>query len=135
MEMEKLCKLVDTELDKYAAQTTLNDNMIASLYRLVDIKKDLCEISMKEMEMNGGYSNRAYGLYYDDGRRDVGGNSYSRMPRYYYNDMGNSYNDGMYRNNGYSRGSAMEHLQMAMDSARDEQEREAIRQAMSQLNR
>ena len=125
MNYDKLGNLLDNELEKIAGMPSLNDNAVALLYKLVDIKKDLCEVKEKEM---GGYSNRKMMGWYDDGitpNSDMynGGNSYA-----YYNRPPHIYNDG------YSRGGAIEHLQMAMNNATSDREREAIREALAKLN-
>lgn len=95
---DKLCKQIDTEIEKIANMPSLNDATLANLYKLIDVKKDLLEIEEKEMELGadmyqgnsmrssyrnmGGNSNRMPARYYDDGysMNGYGGNSYDHMP-------------------------------------------------------
>ena len=95
---DKLCKQIDTEIEKIANMPSLNDATLANLYKLIDVKKDLLEIEEKEMELGmdmyqgnsmrssyrnmGGNSNRMPARYYDDGYsiNGYGGNSYDHMP-------------------------------------------------------
>jgi len=139
MDYAKLDKLLDCELEKIAAKPELNDAMLANLYKLVDVKKDLVEIAKDEMEMDdmeSGNSYRNYNYGYGNGNSNRmnyrrGGNSYRRG--------GNSnrympvYNDGGYSMTG-SSDDAYGYLEEAMSRARNEQEREAIRQAMMKLD-
>ncbi len=135
--MEKLCKLLDCEMDKIAAKPELNDAMLSNLYKLVDVKKDLLEIEKKEMELEGGEmesgnSYRMYPIYSRGGNSNNGGmNSYRRG--------GNSNRrGGRYYNDGYSMDGGddvLGYLEDAMSHAQNEQEREAIRQAMMKLDR
>lgn len=92
MDMDRICKLLDCELDKISSKTELNDANLANLYKLVDIKKDLLEIEEKEMElgdMESGNSNRYMPMYDTRGNSNRmsnyrrGGNSYRRGNRYY----------------------------------------------------
>lgn len=134
MNVEKLHKLLDCEIDKIGAKPELNDAALSNLYKLIDVKKDLTEIAEKEMEMDeieSGNSNR----YYD------GGNSYRRG--------GMNMNGGRIyarggssrRNYGYTMDSGMggdemfDYLEEAMRHASSEQEREAIRQTMMKLDK
>lgn len=124
MNVEKIEKLLDCEIDKIGAKPELNDVSLGNLYKLVDVKKDLLEIAEKEMELESGNSNR----YYDNG-----GNSYRGSGRMYTRG-GNSYR----RYDGYSMdgGDQMfDHLEEAMRHAGSEQEREAIRQVMMKLDK
>ena len=96
---DKLCKQIDTEIEKIANLPSLNDATLANLYKLIDVKKDLLEIEEKEMELGideyqgasmrqmsyrgrGGNSNRMPARYYDDGysMNGYGGNSYDHSP-------------------------------------------------------
>lgn len=134
--MDKLCKLLDGEIDKIAAKPELNDATLSNLYKLVDVKKDLLEIEEKEMEMDGGMesgnSNRMYPMYARGGnsyRRD-GGNSYRYMPRRYYDGGGYSMDNAP-----MGEDKMFDHLEEAMKYAGNEQEREAIRQVMMKLDK
>lgn len=134
MQKDKLCKMLDTEIDKISNMPSLTDVSLNNLYKLIDVKKDLLEIEEKEMELEGGmdgYSQRRGGYsrrgnsYAQGGGRGGNSNRYMMEDPYY----GNSY-DG-----GYSMtGDVHSHLEEAMRSARNDNEREAIRQAMSRLS-
>ncbi len=128
---DKLCKLLDSEMEKIAAMPTLNDASLSNLYKLVDVKKDLYEIEEKKMIVDEGNSYGRYGGY-------MNGNSnrYPMVPPIY----GESYNGNSYQmnNNGYSRDRGSDsyaHLEEAMRSATSEAERDAIRQVMNKMYR
>lgn len=131
---DKLCKLLDSEMEKIAAMPTLNDASLSNLYKLVDVKKDLYEIEEKKMIVDEGYGDNgnSYGRY-------MNGNSnrYPMNPPIYY---GESYNGNSYQmnNGGYSRdrnSDSYTHLEEAMRSATSEAERDAIRQVMNKMYR
>lgn len=135
------CKQVDAELDKISKMPSLNDVTLSNLYKLTDIKKNLLKIEKLENEMmNGGMMGGSYGYSYGG---QGGGNSNGMMPYYgnSYGGQGSGNSNGMmpyYGNsyaggnsNGYSRGDSMSHLEAAMRDARNEQEREEIRQLMA----
>lgn len=85
---DEYCRLVDTELAKIAKAPELNANLLKDLGCLLDAKKDLLDIKMKEQElMSGGQSMRYMPRepYYGESYR---GESY-RGDGYYGNSMGN----------------------------------------------
>lgn len=129
--MDSIKKLIDAEIDKIASMPSLTDAAVCTLDKLIDIKKDINELEDHDMV---GYSQRAYGLYYDDGMRN--NNSY-RMPMYpdrHYDRGRDMYDRGRSYNDGYSGDERMaEHLRKAMDMAQDETDREAIRKLMSKI--
>lgn len=138
MDYEKLDKLLDCELEKIATKPELNDASLSNLYKLIDVKKDLAEIAKTEMEMDEMETGNSY----------RSGNSYARgnSNRVYYrrggNSNSNSYRRGRYMmpyNDGYSMDNGeddvLNYLEEAMSRARNEQEREAIRQAMMKMDR
>ncbi len=106
-------KLIDAELEKISKMPALNDAILNNLHKLTDTKKNLLKIDKLEKENSGsyemGYSNRMMGGSYDYNRPIYRGGSYD---------------------NGYSRTDAYSHLEAAMRDARNEQEREEIRQLM-----
>lgn len=126
------CKQIETELEKISKLPTLTDATLNNLHKLTDTKKNLLKIEKLEMELgegegmmngmsfrgngNGGNSNN--GSY-----RGGYSNGYSQMPYY-----GNSYDRG------YSRTDPYMHLEAAMRDARNEQEREEIRQLMARYH-
>lgn len=122
---EIFCKQMDAEFDKYSKLPSLNDATLQNLWKLIDTKKNLLKIEKLEKElhgdmmdgysMRGGYS-RDYGSSYDNY-----GNSNRMMPGPIY---GGSYDMGYSRNDSYS------HLEAAMRDAKNDQEREEIRQIM-----
>lgn len=85
---DKLCKHIDTEIEKISNMPALNETTLANLYKLIDIKKDLLEIEKKELELGmeeyQGNSMRGNGYSYRGGQ----GVGNSRMPARYY---GNGY--------------------------------------------
>lgn len=124
---DKVKDLVECEIEKIGKMDQLNETALHALDKLVDIRKDIDEI-----EMNEGIAD-----YYEDWAN--GGNSYGRGRSYRGRSYrgGNSY--GRYRrgiNYGNSYGGSdetMEHLQMAMDSAQSETERDAIRKVIESM--
>lgn len=117
------------ELEKITKKNELTPSALEFLDKIVDIIKDLDEISMNEEERmsdtKGGYSQRS-------------------MPRYYYG-RASSYRDDSYHRNetgmrdgsGYSRGSSrsqmLDHLYMAMDTAINEDERKRVQRMIDEL--
>lgn len=120
---DMICKHVDTEIDKIAKMPSLTDVTLNNLQKLVETKKGILKIEMLEKQlhgdMEGGYSNRYYG------------NSYGYMPDY---TMDNSYRMGRSYDMGYSRDSVMTHLEAAMRDARNDQERDEIRNLMTRYH-
>lgn len=123
--MEKLCKVIEQELEKIAEKGLTTSNL-ETAYKLVDMYKDLKNTEYWEtkgeyydyvlMEMQGGYSEGGYSMMDDDyamrGRKrdrmgrysredGMGGQSYARGGRRdnrgrYSRDGGYSMNDGGY---------------------------------------
>ena len=123
---DAFCKQIETELEKISKMPALNDATLNNLHKLTDTKKNLLKIDKLEMEMNGGmmegnsYRGNSYGYY---------GNSNGYMPQ------NNGWDNNSYRNNmGYSRTDVYSHLEAAMRDARNDQEREEIRQLMSRYH-
>lgn len=131
---EVLCQ----ELDEIAQKPEMSAGDLEAIHKLTDTIKNIDKICMLEEE--GGYSkDGGYG----------GGSSYANRGQHYVRghysrDGGGSYNGG---NGGYSsrrggsrggysrddgRSEMLEHLEMALDSA-TEQDREAIRRFMRQI--
>lgn len=110
------CKLIDVELDKISKLPNLNDATLNNLHKLTDTKKNLLKIEKLEMEMMGG--GNSYGYY---------GNSYG------YNSYAQN-QGGMSNTMDYSRDDGRSHLEAAMRDARNEQEREEIRQLMARYH-
>lgn len=121
----KLCKQIDSEIEKIANMPSLNDATLANLYKLIDVKKDLLEIEEKEMELGmdeyqgysmrqgGGYSNAYRGGQGGGSNRGQGGGNSRRAPMYY--------DDGYSMNNG---GNSYDHME----------DREMIRRQMMNSN-
>ena len=119
---EEVMSLVEDEIEKISKKEELDEKCLDYLYKLVDIAKDIETISAMQSEYGGGYSNR---MYYDDGM--MHGNSY-RQKR----DSMGRYSRTGYR--GYSRdGDVMSRLEMMMNEATTEREREAIRRALDSM--
>lgn len=149
--LEGILKLADKELEAIISNGKFRSrDEVDSVYKLIDIVKDVNEIWCMEDDMGGeSYGNgmayergmrggRSYGGSYD-GSYD--GNSYARgrgrnarrdsMGRY----SREAYRDGrVYR--GYSRDGKeeyIENLRDMMDSAPDEQTRQSIQRMISQM--
>lgn len=135
--MEKLHELKEklwSELDELAEKRDMGAGDLEVVHKITDTIKNIDKICMLEEE--GGYSEAVDGMDY--GR----GSSYANRGKHYV--RGHYSRDG--NRNGYSmrrdsrgrysrddgRSEMMEHLEMAMDSAID-QDRETIKRFMRQL--
>lgn len=135
--IDKFCMQIETELDRISKLPSLDNTTLSQLHMLTDTKKNLLKIEKLEMETEGMMEGNSF--------RGRGGNSNGYM-------MGNSYapyyggsyegsyaggysraNNGSYEG-GYSRGDSRSHLEQAMREARNEQEREEIRQLMTRYH-
>ena len=121
---DKLCK----ELDEIARKPEMGAGDLEIIHKLTDTIKNLDKIEMLE----DGYSQA--GDWEIEGRAYNRGNSYARRKR---DSMGRYSRDGRMMRGGYSRHDAkesmMEQMEMLMDQAGSEREREAIRRCMGQL--
>lgn len=123
---DKLCK----ELDEIARKGELGAGDLEIIHKLTDTIKNLDKIEMLE---DGGYSQA--GDWEADMRGTYGrGSSYRGRKR---DSMGRYSREGRGGRGGYSRHDAkeamMEQMEMLMDQAGSEREREAIRRCMGQL--
>ena len=123
---EKLCK----ELDEIARKPEMGAGDLEIIHKLTDTIKNLDKIEMLE---DGGYSQA--GDWEADMRGTYGrGSSYRGRKR---DSMGRYSREGRGGRGGYSRNDAkedmMEQMEMLMDQAGSEREREAIRRCMGQL--
>ena len=122
---DKLCK----ELDEIARKPEMGAGDLEIIHKLTDTIKNLDKIEMLE---DGGYSQA--GDWEIEGRAYNRGSSYARRKR---DSMGRYSRDGRGGRGGYSRHDAkeamMEQMEMLMDQAGSEREREAIRRCMGQL--
>lgn len=123
---DKLCK----ELDEIARKPEMGAGDLEIIHKLTDTIKNLDKIEM--LEDGGGYSQA--GDWEIEGRAYNRGNSYARRKR---DSMGRYSREGRGGRGGYSRHDAkeamMEQMEMLMDQAGSEREREAIRRCMGQL--
>ena len=127
---EKLCE----ELDEIARKPEMGAGDLEIIHKLTDTIKNLDKIEMLE---DGGYSQAGYR---DGGSSYNRGSSYANRGKHYvrghYSRDGYS-NEGRGSRGGYSRHDAkeamMEQMEMLMEQAGSEREREAIRRCMSQL--
>lgn len=123
---DKLCK----ELDEIARKPEMGAGDLEIIHKLTDTIKNLDKIEM--LEDDGGYSQA--GDWEIEGRAYNRGNSYARRKR---DSMGRYSRDGRMMRGGYSRHDAkeamMDQMEMLMDQAGSEKEREAIRRCMNQL--
>ena len=123
---DKLCK----ELDEIARKPEMGAGDLEIIHKLTDTIKNLDKIEMLE---DGGYSQA--GDWEMEGRGSYNrGSSYRGRKR---DSMGRYSRDGRGGRGGYSRHDAkeamMEQMEMLMDQAGSEREREAIRRCMGQL--
>ena len=123
---DKLCK----ELDEIARKGELGAGDLEIVHKLTDTIKNLDKIEMLE---DGEYSQA--GDWEADMRGTYGrGSSYRGRKR---DSMGRYSREGRGGRGGYSRHDAkeamMEQMEMLMDQAGSEREREAIRRCMGQL--
>lgn len=123
---DKLCK----ELDEIARKPEMGAGDLEIIHKLTDTIKNLDKIEMLE---DGGYSQA--GDWEADMRGTYGrGSSYRGRKR---DSMGRYSREGRGGRDGYSRHDAkeamMEQMEMLMDQAGSEREREAIRRCMGQL--
>ena len=121
---EKLCD----ELDEIARKGELGAGDLEIIHKLTDTIKNLDKIEM--LEDGGGYSQA--GDWEADMRGTYGrGSSYRGRKR---DSMGRYSREGRGGRGGYSRNDAkeamMEQMEMLMDQAGSEREREAIRRCM-----
>lgn len=124
---EKLCD----ELEEIARKGELGAGDLEIIHKLTDTIKNLDKIEM--LEDGGGYSQA--GDWEADMRGTYGrGSSYRGRKR---DSMGRYSREGRGGRGGYSRHDAkeamMEQMEMLMDQAGSEREREAIRRCMGQL--
>jgi hypothetical protein len=129
--LEGILKLVDKELEAIVGNGKFRTrDEIDSVYKLMDIAKDINKIWCMEDDMNGeSYDG---GMNYERGRRSYDGNSYARGRRNVQRDsMGRYSREGENRNmtrGGYSRDNReyMDNLREMADNAPDEQTRMTI---------
>ncbi len=116
---DTFCRQIDTELERISKLPSLDNTTLNQLHMLTDTKKNLLKIEKLEMETSMGGNSFRNNSYYTPGQ----GNSNTYMPYY-----GHGYD------NGYSRDESRAHLEQAMRDARNEQEREEIRQLMTRYH-
>ena len=123
---DKLCK----ELDEIARKPEMGAGDLEIIHKLTDTIKNLDKIEMLE---DGGYSQA--GDWEADMRGTYGRDSSYRGRKR--DSMGRYSREGRGGRGGYSRHDAkeamMEQMEMLMDQAGSEREREAIRRCMGQL--
>ena len=143
--MEGILKLADNEFTAIAQNGKFRSREeIDSVYKLIDIVKDIHCIWAYEDEEEGGYSEegRSYrgGYGYDGGTSMARGRGQNArrdsMGRYSRDDGmrgGRSYRDG------YSRGDArseyIDHLHEMMENAPDENTRQSIKRMIDQMEK
>ena len=139
--MEGILKLADNEFTAIAQNGKFRSREeIDSVYKLIDIVKDIHCIWAYEDEEESEYSETGYG----GGRRYDDGMSYARGRNSRRDSMGRySRDDGMrggrsYRD-GYSRGDArseyIDHLHEMMENAPDENTRQSIKRMIDQMEK
>ena len=138
---DNLMKLVESEIEAINRNGKFKSREeIDSVYKLVDIAKDIECMNRWEDEMDGESYDGGYGRSmrgYDDGM------SYARGRRYAKRDsMGRYSRDGRsYRGNSYERGYSRdgkeeykEQLMQLMDDAPDENTRQSIKRMLDSMN-
>lgn len=115
-DMEKLCKIIEQELDKIAEKGLTTSNL-ETVYKLVDMYKDLKNTEYWDQkgeyyeyvlsEMQGGYSHDGYAM--DEDEYSMRGRKRDRMGRY-------SRNDGMMHDDRMRRGGRRDYF---MNAGRD----------------
>ena len=133
--MDKLKDKLCEELDEIARKGELGAGDLEIVHKLTDTIKNLDKIEMLE---DGGYSQAGYR---DGGSSYNRGSSYANRGKHYvrghYSRDGYSM-EGRGNRGGYSRHDAkeamMEQMEMLMEQAGSEREREAIRRCISQLD-
>lgn len=129
---EDVKKLLHGEINAIVMKGSISPTELESLYKAVDILKDLCEIEEKETDMEEGYSGR---VGYP-GRVYSGGMPYRYDDRYYdiHAYRGGQNRDSMGR---YSRGDAKTHmiegLYSMMGDTDSEAEKGAIQDCINRL--
>jgi len=139
---DKIEDMLCDELEHIAEQKELTPNALDTLDVSIDILKDIKTIKAMDQEYpEDGYSQGYYGrmpIYmYDDMGMGQGGNSYARGrgSNAQRDSRGRYMSAGGYsRNDGYS-GDTKEELQRLMSTAKNEREREAIRNALDHMDR
>lgn len=136
-----LKEMLDDQLKRITKKGDISPTELDNAYKAVDIIKDIETIdAMKNADY--GYS-QGYPMSYNDGhsmnyRGD--GHSYARRGRD--GDGDGRYSEARGRDargrytsrDGYSRGTMHEHLQEMLAQAQTEEERQAIRRCMNEIN-
>ena len=133
--MDKLKDKLCEELDEISRKPEMGAGDLEIIHKLTDTIKNLDKIEMLE---DGGYSQAGYR---DGGSSYNRGSSYANRGKHYvrghYSRDGYSM-EGRGNRGGYSRHDAkeamMEQMEMLMEQAGSEREREAIRRCISQLD-
>ena len=133
--MDKLKDKLCEELDEIARKPEMGAGDLEIIHKLADTIKNLDKIEMLE---DGDYSQAGYR---DGGSSYNRGSSYANRGKHYvrghYSRDGYSM-EGRGNRGGYSRHDAkeamMEQMEMLMEQAGSEREREAIRRCISQLD-
>lgn len=133
--MDKLRDKLCDELDEIARKPEMSAGDLETAHKLTDTIKNIDKIEMLE---DGGYSQAGYR---DGGSSYNRGSSYANRGKHYvrghYSRDGYSM-EGRGNRGGYSRHDAkeamMEQMEMLMEQAGSEREREAIRRCISQLD-
>lgn len=118
---DTFCRQIDTELERISKLPSLDNTSLNQLHMLTDTKKNILKIEKLESEMSGMMDGSSYR-----------GSSYDRMGGSYGYPM--QQYPGSYYDGGYSRMDGRSHLEAAMRDARNDQEREEIRQLMSRYH-
>lgn len=146
MDNKELCYMLDNQLERLVQKGDITPNELHSIYEAVKTKYYLTVIkAMEEAKEYDeyGYSGRRMSMSYDgrpyfDNQQSMARGRDS-MGRYTSRDGGNSREsgysrEGYSREGGYSGADEMRHhLEMAMNAAKTEQERQSIRNMMNNM--
>ena len=130
---KKLCDLIHHEIDKEVNKGSLTPDSIRTIGYAIDVVKDIKTIEAMEEYGDDGYS----GHYPDKGWRVMPYYAYDDMPERSYarrrDSMGRYSRDNHEWHGGYSRDENIDHLERMMNTAKSDQEREAIRKLIVQM--
>ena len=128
---DKIKDMLCNELDEIAKKNELTSNNLEVIYKSIDVLKDISVINAMNEEYpehdgySQGYSRYPIYMYDNEGM----GHSYARKR----DSMGRYSRDG-HMNDDYSRDAESE-LHRMMENAKSDKEREALRQAISSMQR
>lgn len=130
--LHELCYMLEDQIDRVVKKGDINPNEMHSIYEAVKTKYYITVMdAMEEAKYDNGYSGRRMSVSYD-GRPYY--NGYSSYEGEYSGRGRDSMGRFTSRDGGYSSGDDMRaHLEAAMNAAKNEQERQVIRNMMNNM--